>query len=121
MRSAIVGDVALQAADVTFIVRCATDQRAFENVPRDRMKVWNEARDHFLVNYRVNHTRWVLIYWPTDEEAAIEFRSNGVICLTLTEHGNVRKTGDIWDSQLCLAAPLVPPITPFDASRALRI
>jgi aminopeptidase len=72
VRSGILNDVAFQAADVTLIVRCATDTQAFENVPSDRLRVWNESRDHYMVQYRVNHTRWVLIYWPTPEEAAIE-------------------------------------------------
>jgi aminopeptidase len=72
VRSGILSDVALQAADVTLIVRCATDANAFERVPQERLRIWTESRDHYLVGYRVNHTRWVLIYWPTEQEAAIE-------------------------------------------------
>jgi aminopeptidase len=72
VRSGILNDVAFQAADVTLIVRCATDTHAFENVPNERLRTWNESRDHYMVQYRVNHSRWVLIYWPTEEEAAIE-------------------------------------------------
>jgi aminopeptidase len=72
VRSGILNDVAFQAADVTLIVRCATDASAFENVPQERLRAWNESRDHYMVQYRVNHTRWVLVYWPTQEEAAIE-------------------------------------------------
>jgi aminopeptidase len=71
-RSATLNDVAFQSADVTLIVRCATDTDAFENVPRDRFKRWNEAREYSMIDYRVNHTRWVLIYWPTEQEAAAE-------------------------------------------------
>ncbi len=72
LRSSVLNDVALQMADVTFIVRAATDQDAFEKVPRERLNAWNHARESFLLNYRVNHTRWVLIYWPTEREAEFE-------------------------------------------------
>lgn len=71
-RSGILNDVAFQAADATLMVRCATDADAFESVPRERVRLWNESRNHYMVQYRVNHTRWVLVYWPTQEEAAIE-------------------------------------------------
>src|SRR5438045_1789 len=37
LRSAALIDVAVQMADVVFIVRCSTDADAFEIVPRDRM------------------------------------------------------------------------------------
>jgi aminopeptidase len=72
LRSSVLNDVALQMADVVYIVRCATDADAFESVPRDRMILWNRAREAFLMNYRVEHTRWCLIYWPTEQEAATE-------------------------------------------------
>jgi aminopeptidase len=72
LRSSVLNDAAVQAADVVFMVRCATDADAFEHVPRDRMILWNRARETYLMNYRVNHTRWVLIYWPTEKEAAEE-------------------------------------------------
>lgn len=72
LRSSVLNDVAIQMSDVVLIVRCATDADAFEVVPRDRMVAWNQAREPFLMNYRVNHTRWVLTYWPTEKEAAAE-------------------------------------------------
>src|SRR5919197_491261 len=43
-----------------------------EILPRDRMVLWNRAGEPFLMHYRVEHTRWCLIYWPTEQEAAIE-------------------------------------------------
>jgi aminopeptidase len=72
LRSSVLNDLAIQMADVVLIVRCATDADAFEIVPRDRMILWNRAREPFLTHYRVDHTRWCLIYWPTAREAAIE-------------------------------------------------
>lgn len=72
LRSSVLNDVAIQMSDVVFIVRCATDADAFEQVPRDRLVLWNQARDPFLTSFRVNYTRWVLIYWPTQKEAEIE-------------------------------------------------
>jgi aminopeptidase len=72
LRSSVLNDVAIQMSDVVLIVRCATDADAFEIVPRDRMILWNRARESFLMHYRVDHTRWCLIYWPTEREAALE-------------------------------------------------
>jgi aminopeptidase len=72
LRSSVLNDLAIQMADVVLIVRCATDADAFEIVPRERMILWNRAREPFLTHYRVDHTRWCLIYWPTAREAAIE-------------------------------------------------
>jgi aminopeptidase len=72
LRSSVLNDVAIQMADVVLVVRCATDADAFEIVPRDRMILWNRAREPFLMHYRVEHTRWCLIYWPTEQEAAVE-------------------------------------------------
>lgn len=72
LRSSVLTDLAVQMADVVFLVRCATDSDAFERVPRERQILWNRAREPFLMNYRVNHTRWVLIYWPTEKEAQAE-------------------------------------------------
>lgn len=72
LRSSVLNDVAVQMSDVVLIVRCATDAEAFDAVPRERMTLWNRAREPFLLDYRVNHTRWVLTYWPTEREAEIE-------------------------------------------------
>jgi aminopeptidase len=72
LRSSILTDVAVQASDVVLIARCATDAEAFESVPHERMRLWNRARDPYLTDYRVNHTRWILTYWPTEKEAAAE-------------------------------------------------
>jgi aminopeptidase len=72
LRSSVLNDVAIQMADVVLVVRCATDADAFEIVPRDRMILWNRAREPFLMHYRIEHTRWCLIYWPTEQEAAAE-------------------------------------------------
>ena len=72
LRSSAINDFAIQMADAVFMIRCASDADAFASVPRDRMVLWNRAREPYLMNYRVNHTRWILIYWPTEKEAAVE-------------------------------------------------
>src|SRR5437867_5728207 len=72
LRSSILNDVAVQTSDVVLIARCSTDAEAFEIVPHERLRLWNQARDLYLTDYRVNHTRWVLTYWPTEREAAVE-------------------------------------------------
>jgi aminopeptidase len=72
LRSSVLNDVAIQMSDVVLIARSASDAEAFNVVPHERMKLWNQARDTFLLNYRVNHTRWVLTYWPTPREAEVE-------------------------------------------------
>ena len=72
LRSSVLNDFAVQMADAVFMIRCASDSEAFASVPRDRMVLWNRAREPYLMNYRVNHTRWILIYWPTEAEATAE-------------------------------------------------
>ena len=72
LRSSVLIDTAIQMCDVVYFVRCSTDADAFEIVPRDRMILWNPPREVYLNGFRVNHTRWVLVYWPTEREAAIE-------------------------------------------------
>ena len=72
LRGSVLNDFAIQMADAVFMIRCASDADAFSMVPRERMVLWNRAREPYLMDYRVNHTRWVLIYWPTEKEAAIE-------------------------------------------------
>src|SRR5262245_54532325 len=47
LRSSVLNDLAIQMADVVLIVRCATDADAFEIVPRERMVLWNRAREPF--------------------------------------------------------------------------
>ena len=76
LRSSILNDVAVQASDVVLMARCAPDSEAFESVPHERMKLWNQARDPYLTDFRVNHTRWVLTFWPTEQEAAVEGMSH---------------------------------------------
>jgi aminopeptidase len=76
LRSSVLNDLAIQTSDAVLIARCATDAEAFESVPHERMKLWNQARETYLTDYRVSHTRWVLTYWPTEQEAAIEGMSH---------------------------------------------
>jgi aminopeptidase len=72
LRSSVLNDLAIQMSDVVLIARSATDAEAFDAVPHERMQLWNKAREPFLLGYRVNHTRWVLTYWPTPREAEVE-------------------------------------------------
>ena len=72
LRSSVLNDVGVQMSDVVLIARSAADAEAFNAVPHDRMKLWNQAREPYLLEYRVNHTRWVLTYWPTPREAEVE-------------------------------------------------
>jgi aminopeptidase len=62
-------DLMTQEADVVFVVRYATEEQAMAAVPRGRLDLWNQVRQPIQMEYRVNHTRWVLIYWPTKAEA----------------------------------------------------
>lgn len=72
LRSSFLNDLAIQTSDVVLIARSAADAEAFNAVSHDRMKLWNQAREPYLLDYRVNHTRWVLTYWPTPREAEVE-------------------------------------------------
>src|SRR5579884_160137 len=42
LRSSVLNDLAVQMSDVVLVVRAATDQDAFEKVPRDRVQLWNQ-------------------------------------------------------------------------------
>ncbi|KKU46359.1 MAG: Peptidase M29 aminopeptidase II [Parcubacteria group bacterium GW2011_GWB1_46_8] len=59
-------------ADVTFIIRSPKTAFAYESVPSPAINLFNDAMNPALMEYRVNHSRWCLIYWPTPEEADIE-------------------------------------------------
>ena len=72
LRSSVLNDMAIQMSDVVLIARSAADAEAFNAVPHERMRLWNQAREPYLLSYRVNHTRWVLTYWPTPREAEVE-------------------------------------------------
>ncbi|GBD34422.1 Aminopeptidase 2 [bacterium HR35] len=59
-------------ADVTFLIRCPRDEFVFENIEGEKLKIFNEAQEPAVMNFRVNYTRWCLIYWPTKAKAKIE-------------------------------------------------
>lgn len=59
-------------ADVSFVIRSPKTAFAYEKLEPLTMNAFNDAAQPALVEYRVNHSRWCLIYWPTMEEAKIE-------------------------------------------------
>lgn len=65
-------DVQLHEADVVFLIRAAENPLAMGDVPGERMTFWSEAQHTALMEYRINHTNWSLIYWPTPFEASVE-------------------------------------------------
>ena len=60
------------SADAVFMIRAPRDPSIFEKVPDAKMRVLSKAQKPILLDYRVNHTMWQLIYWPTPYEAKIE-------------------------------------------------
>ena len=65
-------DIQLHEADVVFLIRAAEDPLVMGAVPNDKMKLWTQAQKTVLMDFRVNHTNWCLIYWPTLFEARVE-------------------------------------------------
>lgn len=59
-------------AEVTFLIRCPRDEFVFENIEGEKLKIFNEAQEPAVMNFRVNYTRWCLIYWPTKAKAKLE-------------------------------------------------
>jgi len=59
-------------ADVTFLIRCPRSEFVFEDIERERIKIFNESSQPAVMDFRVNYTRWCLIYWPTKEKAKLE-------------------------------------------------
>jgi aminopeptidase len=59
-------------ADVTFLIRCPRSEFVFEDIEKERMKIFNEASKPGVMDFRVNYTRWCLVYWPTKEKAKLE-------------------------------------------------
>lgn len=59
-------------ADVTFLIRCPRSEFVFEDIEKEKMKIFNEASKPGVTDFRVNYTRWCLVYWPTKEKAKLE-------------------------------------------------
>ena len=59
-------------ADVSFIILSPKTAFAYENLKAPVINTFNDAAQPAVMEYRVNHSRWCLIYWPTPEEAKIE-------------------------------------------------
>ncbi len=59
-------------ADVTFIIRSPRTAFAYEKLESWKLNELNGAMNPALMEWRVNHSRWCLIYWPTEEEARLE-------------------------------------------------
>lgn len=59
-------------ADVVFLIRCPRTSFAYEEIEKEKMKFFNQAMKPVIMDFRVNFTRWCLIYLPTIEDAKIE-------------------------------------------------
>ena len=58
--------------DVVFMIRAPKDPSIMQTVPDEKMRILSRAQKPVLMDYRVNHTNWQLIYWPTEYEAKKE-------------------------------------------------
>ena len=56
-------------ADTVFMIRAPKDPSIMQTVPDEKMRILSRAQKPVLMDYRVNHTNWQLIYWPTQYEA----------------------------------------------------
>lgn len=59
-------------SDVVFMIRAAKGHEFLKNVPQKNLKAFSDAQKPILLDYRVRHTNWQLIYWPTQAEADME-------------------------------------------------
>ncbi len=59
-------------ADTVFMIRALENPYVLQDVPSEKLKYVMEAQEPVYLRYRVNHTNWQLIYWPTKFEAKVE-------------------------------------------------
>lgn len=59
-------------ADVVFLIRCPRSSFIYEEIESEKIKLLNQAMKPVIMDFRVNYTRWCLIYLPTPEDAKIE-------------------------------------------------
>lgn len=59
-------------ADVVFLIRAVKDPFIMSGINEDKMAKYSEVQKPVYMDYRVNHTNWQLIYWPTPAEAEFE-------------------------------------------------
>jgi len=60
------------SADTIFIIRAPKNSTIFQNIDKDRIKIYNEVYKPVLMDYRVKNTKWELMYWPTKEAAQMD-------------------------------------------------
>jgi len=65
-------DQKIYNSDVVFIIRAVHDSDAFKSVSGESNKLYNAAMKPVVLDYRVNHTRWVLNWFATPFEAKVE-------------------------------------------------
>lgn len=58
----------IKSCDAYFAIRAPRDPQALSTVPEAKMNIYSHAIRPSS-DYRVNHTNWQLIYWPTSAEA----------------------------------------------------
>ncbi|MER3570292.1 MAG: hypothetical protein C4348_01655 [Patescibacteria group bacterium] len=59
-------------AEVTFLIRCPRNEFVYEEIEKEKMIEFNQAMKPAVIDFRVNYSRWCLIYLPTQMEAKIE-------------------------------------------------
>lgn len=79
-RSQAFRDIQTLEADAIFIIRAQVRLDVLARVPGSQLRHYNAARTPVGVDYRVNYTRWQLLYWPTPAEAELEKMSYEDYC-----------------------------------------
>ncbi len=72
MRAGSFRDSQIYESDVIFVIKAPVRLNVLSKVPAERLQEMTQASEQVMSNYRVNYTRWQLIYWPTPAEAEQE-------------------------------------------------
>ena len=72
MRAGSFRDSQVYESDVVFVIRAPVRLDVMSKVSAERLTEASKASEPVMSNYRVNYTRWQLIYWPTPAEAELE-------------------------------------------------
>lgn len=72
MRAGSFRDSQVYESDVVFVIRAPVRLDVMSKIAAERLAESTKASEHVMSDYRVNYTRWQLIYWPTPAEAALE-------------------------------------------------
>lgn len=72
MRAGSFRDSQIYESDVIFVIKAPVRLNVLSKVSAERLQEMTQASEQVMSNYRVNYTRWQLIYWPTPAEAEQE-------------------------------------------------